>query len=222
MGEKAKRQTGGAFRKEIPPENAAGYRRHRFATSRRMRRLDRLEQRFAADVMRVAGAEASVLDAPCGSGRFFDVFRAAGRVTMLDFNQTMLDVIAAEHGGDGRLALVRGDCAALPFADGSFDLVFCMRLFHHLADDGTRRQVLGELSRVSRRHVALSYYDSLSWRYIRRAVRGATPSGHSIRLPRLLALAGQAGLRLVRRFPGFSFVEQQRMLLLEKDPCRGR
>ena len=205
------------FRKALSAEGAAEYCQGRFDTSRRMRRLDRIERGFAADLMALVGPEAAIQDAPGGSGRFFDIFRAARSLTMLDFNQTMVDEAAAKAAGAPGVTLLQGDCANLPFEPGSFDLCFCMRLFHHLVDDALRLTVLGELARVSRRYVALSFYDCYCWRYLRRAILGKRPSGHSVALGRMVALARQAGgLRLVRKVPAVRWIEQQRMLLFEK------
>lgn len=63
-----------------------------------------------------------------------------------------IDVVATEgswrilsrHPG---LARVIADAAALPFADGSFDLAFCWELLHHV-DEPWR--ALREMGRVSR------------------------------------------------------------------------
>lgn len=44
---------------------------------------------------------------------------------------------------------VCGDARALPFADGSIDVVVCSQLLHHFADEETR-PVLAEMDRVAR------------------------------------------------------------------------
>jgi ubiquinone/menaquinone biosynthesis C-methylase UbiE len=48
--------------------------------------------------------------------------------------------------------LIRGDATALPFKDGSFDLVFEANLPHHVP---RRQTAICETARVSRRHVVL-------------------------------------------------------------------
>ena len=207
---------GSGARQGGDPQAAREYCGSRFGGSRRMARLDRLEQSFARQLMALAGPEASVLDAPCGSGRFYPILSKAGRLTMLDLDPAMLDEVRRAHGQASSLQLVRGDASALPFPDGSFDLVLCMRLLHHIGDDALRLKILRELARVTRRYVGLSFYTSLSWRYLRRAARGKSASGHAIATGRFIAQARQAGLRLVRKVPRFSFWEQQRLLLLEK------
>lgn len=195
---------------------AATYCQRRFAGSRRMRRLNRMELEFCRRVAGMVQPEGLVLDAPCGSGRFFEILSAAGRITMLDLNAAMLGTVRDNHGRNGELYLLQGDVGNLPFADDSFDLCFCMRLFHHIGDDGLRRQMLGELARVSRRFVALSFYKTESWRYIGRMIRGKKPRGRSVSTGRFVSTAADAGLRLMQKTPRMSFIEQQQMLLFEK------
>jgi ubiquinone/menaquinone biosynthesis C-methylase UbiE len=195
---------------------AATYTDKRFS-SKRMQRLDRIEQDFASSLLPLLPVSPSILDAPCGSGRFHGVFApAAGHSTMLDFSPDMLAQVRQRYTADSKLELRQGDVTTLPFPDATFDLCFCMRLFHHMLDDPTRLKALSELARVSRRYVAMSFYDSRSFRYLRRVMLGKRPSGVSIPMPHMLQLARQAGLGLVRKVPSISFIEQQRMLLLEK------
>jgi SAM-dependent methyltransferase len=198
-------------------DDAAGYCEKRFEGSRRQRRLNRRELDFAQDVMDLAGPDSSVLDAPCGSGRFFHIFSKARKLTMLDYSEAMIKVVQDRYGQDKALNLVQGDIAALPFEDQSFDLVFSMRLLHHVGDDDLRWQIIAQLARVSRRYVALSVYSKNSLRYIRRRLLGKRPSGFSVSLGDFIAEAAQAGLKLRRKYPAVSFVEQQRMLLFAKE-----
>lgn len=71
-----------------------------------------------------------VLDVGCGPGNYSRWFAAAGAglVVGLDPSPTML-ARAVEQGGD-RVAYIRGDGAALPFADGTFDAVASIGVLH--------------------------------------------------------------------------------------------
>jgi ubiquinone/menaquinone biosynthesis C-methylase UbiE len=82
-----------------------------------------------------------VLDVACGTGNFSrDFARTAGErglVVGIDVSETMLtravvDTAAARL--ERRLAFVRGDAEALPFADASFDGVCCFAALHLFAD----------------------------------------------------------------------------------------
>ena len=54
--------------------------------------------------------------------------------------------VAKQHGLDARVA----DGLALPYADATFDVVFCRDVLHHLADDGERKKFLSEMTRVTK------------------------------------------------------------------------
>jgi trans-aconitate 2-methyltransferase len=95
-----------------------------------------------------------VLDLGCGTGRLTAEIAAAvpgGFVLGLDRSETMLKVAAealpavAGYLPTGRLHLVRGDGAALPFAD-AFDAVFSAATLHWIADhDAVFRSVFSAL-----------------------------------------------------------------------------
>ncbi len=71
-----------------------------------------------------------VLDCACGTGDLTEAFARAGaaRVVGLDFTQEMLDVAGRRHaklapGLRERIHYVNADAQALPFEDGTFDVV---------------------------------------------------------------------------------------------------
>jgi SAM-dependent methyltransferase len=71
------------------------------------------------------------LDLACGSGNYTLAMAARGGIwTGLDESATML--AQAQHTA-APVAWVRGDAAALPFADSSFDAVLCTLAIHHFA-----------------------------------------------------------------------------------------
>lgn len=69
-------------------------------------------------------------------------------VTGLDINPQMLQE-ARRFLGDEPVRLVRGDARALPWPDGSFDVVTCLGFLHHFGEHEAR-QVLHEMWRVAR------------------------------------------------------------------------
>ena len=196
---------------------ARRYDRERFEKSARMGRLDRWEREFARLVYeRAGGSEAEILDMPCGNGRFFEIFQGAKDLYLLDYAPTMLEALVARYPGAAEWKPRQGDIMDIPLEDDCVDLAFSMRLFHHIEEGEKRRRALSELARVSRRYVALSLYDKASWRYLRRRLRGRTPSGYAVSLSAFSKEAAAANLRLVLKCPPVSLLEQQRCLLLEK------
>jgi SAM-dependent methyltransferase len=107
-----------------------------------------------------------VLDAACGTGVVAraagSLVGAGGTVTGLDLNPAMLEVARAVADEAGRsIAWQEGSLEALPFADGSFDVVLCQQGLQFCAD---KAAAVAELRRVLRQggRLALSV-----WRDIR-------------------------------------------------------
>jgi len=84
----------------------------------------------------------SILDAGCGSGRTLDELRDYGATYGLDTSPTAV-ATARARGHDVRLGTVE----SAPFAAASFDLVTCLDVIEHTADD---RRTLRELRRLCR------------------------------------------------------------------------
>ena len=81
------------------------------------------------------------LDLGCGSGHYFDVIAATGRTVVgLDYSADQLRIARRRS-----RRIVRGDAAALPFADGTFPTVATMWISTDVNDFGA---VLAETARV--------------------------------------------------------------------------
>lgn len=79
-----------------------------------------------------------------GYGRLADEYlNKYSEVCLFDYAQTLLDQAKAERGD--KLKTVQGSIYALPFADGEFDVLACVRASHHLADFSA---AIAELARV--------------------------------------------------------------------------
>lgn len=134
---------------------ASGRFRGERARARDARLVARLVRRHASTL---AG---SLLDAPCGTGRLSLPARSWSRSYVgVDVSAAML------REGEGRR--VQGNATRLPFADGSFDIVLCCRLLHHLEATTELEAVARELLRVSRGLVIASFWDARSWPGLRR------------------------------------------------------
>lgn len=95
--------------------------------------------------------EVSVLDVGAGSGELLrhlrrwngnDIFLAGAEINAEAARTMLADGIKAVH----------SDALLLPFADESFDYVFCSLFLHHLDDDAAVK-LLQEMSRVARKHI---------------------------------------------------------------------
>lgn len=200
----------------ITIEQARSYNERRFGRVRRMKRLGKLEKEFARRLFGMAGKHSCIVDIPCGSGRFFDIFSHAKKLIMLDYSESMLKAAEEKIGGAENVRLIQAEISAIPLSDNSADLCFCMRLFHHMETDEVRLRALKELARVSKKYVALSFYNKNSWKFYRRKILGKKVRGFHITFEYLNSLANRAGLKCVARFPRLNLVHQQCLVALEK------
>ena len=88
-------------------------------------------------------ADASVLDAGCGSGRTLEELSPYGDVYGIELDPGAADVARARGRGEVQI----GRLEELPWDDGRFDLITCLDVIEHTPDD---RVTLRELRRVSR------------------------------------------------------------------------
>ena len=157
----------------------------------------------------------SVLDVPCGTGRFTELLLGAGKhVVNADRSRAML-LAAREKDAAGRVNLVECDAARLPFADRSFDLVLSVRFFLHVPKP-MRAGILREMGRVSRRFVVVDvrhkYCLTTLGKRVRARIAGRPPPSLRSSLAEIDADVAAAGLVLLKRTwlsPGFS----EKMLL---------
>ena len=91
------------------------------------------------------GKPCRVLDLGCGAGFLANYLATQGHhVVGLDASRESID-IARAHDASGTVRFVRGDVRALPFVDGSFDVVCAMDLLEHVDAPG---DVIAEVGRV--------------------------------------------------------------------------
>ncbi|MGK2956670.1 MAG: class I SAM-dependent methyltransferase [Solirubrobacterales bacterium] len=114
----------------------------------------RLIDRFYGRVEHVVSplAPDAVLDAGCGEGETLERLARylPELVSGVDLNPASVSFTKDRFpSGDFQVA----DILSLPFADDSFDLVFCLEVLEHIPEPGT---ALTELARVGRRDIVLS------------------------------------------------------------------
>ena len=104
-----------------------------------------------------------LLDLACGTGSFLREVKANWprlHVTGLDLSPHYLAVARRTLASWSRTRLVEGAAEAMPFADGEFDIITCIYLFHELPPR-VRRAVVAEMHRVLRPGGTLILVDSL-------------------------------------------------------------
>ena len=165
-----------SYKKEFyrDAEVAADYDQHRFTTPRRQRRSVR-KWRAIRSALDQAGDVHSVLDLPCGTGRFTGHFARLNLDTVgSDISLQMMRQAAAspEVAHDSIAGFVQADGEALPYADCSLDCVVSIRFMFHV-DPVTRRRILREMGRVSKRWLIIDYRHKYSLRWLSWKVRHA-------------------------------------------------
>ncbi len=127
------------------------------------------------------------LDVGTGSGIFAEAFAARGlAVAGVDVNPDMLPVaLGFVPGGEFHVA----PAEALPFGDGTFDLVYLGHVLHE-TDDPV--QALAEARRVATARVAV-----LEWPYLNE--EKGPPLAHRLSPARVAELARAAGFGAVRQ-----------------------
>jgi SAM-dependent methyltransferase len=170
------------------------------------RAFDAIEKRAVRKVVDLVRNEISnprVLDVPCGTGRITEVLLEQGlEVVGGDISLQMLEVAGAKLSRFGdRVELRRLDLDRLQLSDGSFELVTCIRLLHHLQTE-ERAPILRELARVSNCFVLVNVSYSSSYYRLRRRLKRVLGLGHSRASSTAAEIereASAAGLVLVRR-----------------------
>lgn len=136
-----------------------------------------------------------VLDIGCGDGALLRrlIDWGADR-TRLHGVELLPERVEAARRADPGLDVRQADASALPFEDGSFDLVFQTTVFSTIIDEGMRWAVASEMARVLRSGGAVVSYD-LRVAHDRRHTRGVVAAD------------------LQQLFPGFG-VDAQRVTLI--------
>ncbi|MFW6376353.1 MAG: class I SAM-dependent methyltransferase [archaeon] len=174
-------------------EVAENYEDKRFSRGGRL--IDRREKRAVLDSLGPV-EDKRILEVACGTGRFTVMLLERGAdVVGLDISEPMLRQgreKARAAGVGGRLEIMRGDAARLPFPDDHFDAVMAMRFFH-LAD--TPAAFLSEMQRVSKDQVVFDTFNRFSTRSV---YNWLLPMGSRLYSRReVISLLEKAGLELV-------------------------
>lgn len=201
----------------------------RMAETYRHQRFRRLDQRVVSSaelglvqrmIGRFVGASPRLLDVPCGAGRLWPAFAA------IDADAVGVDILPGMVTGltstrPGARALV-GSANFLPFAGELFDVVVCMRHFHHSWTWVVRDDFLGELARVSRRHVLVSLYTPCLAHTLEKGLLGRVkrrPKKTTLRFTRrseIEAAARDNGLRVIAVRRPLPYIHAQTLVMMEK------
>ena len=170
-----------------------------------------------------------ILDLPCGAGRLAPWLAGiASQYLPGDHSPHMLELTKGElarHGlGERAPRYLQTDARQIPLEDASVDLVVCLRLVHHFPDRADLAAILGELARISKGPVVVSFLDADSWkqrRKRRRAASGGSPGNRAaITRADLAEVARAHGLALAKEWKLSSLFSGLSIALLTRRPAR--
>jgi ubiquinone/menaquinone biosynthesis C-methylase UbiE len=123
---------------------------------------DWCEQHMAARALAMAGEPKSLLDLPCGAGRFWGLLtRVPDRQLMAaDYSQDMINTalnFQSPHIAK-RFKTFQTSVFEIKLPGAAVDCIFCMRLLHHIGRKEARAKMFREFHRVSRDTVCVSLW----------------------------------------------------------------
>lgn len=198
--------------------------KHRGSLGRRLSNWR--EQQMAAKALALAGQPATVLDLPCGTGRFWPLLaRQTDRTILAADNSESMLAVAREVNPPQlleRISLFQSSAFDIQLDDASVDHVFCMRLLHHITRPEDRLAILKEFHRVTRQTVAISLWVDGNYKALRRrkleARRTHKTYQNRVVLPRTLIEPEflEAGFTIAGHIDFLKFYSLWRLYVLQK------
>ncbi len=125
-------------------------------------RSNQRELNVASMALQSAGYPQSILDLPCGAGRFWPILVSSGATKLLaaDNSPSMLEVARSSQAPEiaARFELMQTSAFDIQLTDNAVDSIFCMRLIHHVGEASDRQRLLAEFYRVTRETVCISLW----------------------------------------------------------------
>ncbi len=187
----------------------------RYARSRsrkQFRHYDK-EESLVGRWLRLCAPGATVLDLPCGTGRFSELVADCGhRLIRADLSYRMVAHARQLGPSEHVLGDLCCDLANPPMKPASVDVVLVWRLFHHCRTPEDRAIVLEQARRLARRYVIISFYNRASFtywgrRFVRAMLRREPKCRGAIWTSDLRTAADRAGLEPIEIYhyrPGLS------------------
>jgi SAM-dependent methyltransferase len=162
-----------------------------------------------------------ITDIPCGYGRFSEIFKKRGfRLINSDLSFSMVSRARERNSSSKNFYIVSDLKKGIPLKSGEVDCVFCFRFFHHLHSSIERERILSEFSRISRKWVIISFYQTNKLHSFQRKIRKRlTKSKTKIKMISLDDFrheAEKSKLKIVKIFPVLKGIHSQHIALLEK------
>jgi ubiquinone/menaquinone biosynthesis C-methylase UbiE len=149
------------FSEKYDPEHAQHYLdKHQSGFASRLSNWRDIQ--MARKALRLAGNPASVLDLPCGAGRFWSMLaeQSDRNIIGADNSASMVAMAIKSQPASvvARVRPMQTSAFAIDLPDKAVDCVFSIRLMHHIGQADHRLKMLHEFHRVTRDTVILSLW----------------------------------------------------------------
>lgn len=204
-------------------DQAKNYQETRFSPRRGNKDTDRKEKEIVLQAFEQIGKQRSILDVPCGAGRFLETLKLfSSRLIELDlsfgmvhFNEEQYRKSHGDANSDNTSFLI-GDAEWLPIHNDSVDAIFCMRLFHHLDSSNLRVSILSELARVTSQWAIVSFYHYYCFKHFKKILRNKTHRGVYLPFRTFKDEVEKSGLQIVHTYAVSRFINPQWVVVLKK------
>lgn len=217
-----------SFSDKYNREHSEAYlQKHRDGLARRLSHWR--EAQLARRALTLAGRPTSVLDLPCGAGRFWPVLLEERDRSLIaaDNSPDMIKTAVAHQPAVlvKRVRTLETSAFDIGLPDGAVDCIFCMRLFHHIAEPEHRLAVLEQFRRVTRDTVILSLWvggNFKAWKRSRLEKRRTEKEGERevnrlfLPAPQLEREFRQAGFRIIGKLDFLPRYSMWRVYVLHK------
>lgn len=186
------------------------------------------DMQVARKALLLADEPDSVLDLPCGAGRFWPLLaeQAGRKIIAADSSADMLTVAWNAQPLDviKRVRLLYTSAFAIDLPDNAVDSIFSMRLLHHISDRTNRLALLKEFHRVTRDSLIISLWVDGNLKSLRRKRTEATRPRRAYQnrfvmpVKEIEAEFAQAGFSVQQHIDHVPLLQMWRVYVLRKSP----
>ena len=209
------------FSKKYTATHARKYfRKHQESVGRRLSHWR--EVGMARQALRRAGHPQSVLDLPCGTGRFWELLaeEPGRKLFAADLNTSMFEMGLKHRSPEltKRIEAFAASAFSIPKPDDFVECVFSIRLLHHIEKPEDRMAILREFKRVSSSTIIISLWIDGNYRAMRLVKKPRRPSHDRFVVPRavLESEIAQCGLTIVDRVDFLKYYSMWTAYVLKK------
>ncbi|NOQ81957.1 MAG: methyltransferase domain-containing protein [Methylophaga sp.] len=185
------------------------------------------DRQIARKALKLTGNPKTVLDLPCGTGRFWGVLteQADREIHVCDNSQDMINAGLKFRPVDVVKRITsdfQGSAFSLPVEDRFVENVFCIRLIHHIGEHDARLKLLTELHRITSSTVIISLWVDGNFKAWKRKKHEAKRKGHRYQNRFVIPVKTiedefqQVGLEVVARLDFIPYHSMWRTYVLKK------